>query len=406
MPEPLLWGSAFKIKRMRFHLYRFFYTQFPGIGLRRPFRDISLHFVVLLTFWCVAPARAPGENPNSAGLAWRVKGTWHVAGTRVPIMNGDLIRPGSLLETGGDSAHSLTILLPDGQRILYECFLPEDCVRGFRVPNLYRRPEPLAAEMMTLMHAGLLRGNGKDAAGESQVPRDEQIATIDPQNHIEITGLATKLPSGRYSYSLQPLDRSSPRQSRLPFEKNGSSIKLILPSPGLFEIAIADQFNTLRISLIVAAVKPGQVANEIKAFHHAQEILQAWNEDYQGWPIHALQRAYLEALMLHINAPAGLSDPAGETEPDRSNVAPEPTFSPRPGVFSADTAVILRCETAGATIHYTVDGSQPFNTSPVYHAPIMVKGTALTIKAFSAADGRKDSAVVTGIFRIEERESK
>jgi hypothetical protein len=53
-------------------------------------------------------------------------------------------------------------------------------------------------------------------------------------------------------------------------------------------------------------------------------------------------------------------------------------------------------------MHYTVDGSQPFDNSPVYHAPIMVKGTELTIKAFAVASGEKASAVVTGIFRIQE----
>jgi hypothetical protein len=51
-------------------------------------------------------------------------------------------------------------------------------------------------------------------------------------------------------------------------------------------------------------------------------------------------------------------------------------------------------------MHYTVDGSQPLDSSAVYTAPVMVKGTALTIKAFASAPGNKDSAVVTGIFRI------
>jgi hypothetical protein len=53
-------------------------------------------------------------------------------------------------------------------------------------------------------------------------------------------------------------------------------------------------------------------------------------------------------------------------------------------------------------MHYTVDGSQPLNSSPIYGAPIMVKGTALTIKSFAFAPGKKDSPVVTGIFRIAE----
>jgi hypothetical protein len=33
----------------------------------------------------------------------------------------------------------------------------------------------------------------------------------------------------------------------------------------------------------------------------------------------------------------------------------------------------------------------------------MVKGTELTVKAYATAPGKKDSAVVTGIFRIEDQ---
>ena len=87
---------------------------------------------------------------------------------------------------------------------------------------------------------------------------------------------------------------------------------------------------------------------------------------------------------------------------DRAGITAEPVFSPKPGLFEGDTAVSLRCDTPGATMHYTVDTSQPFDTSPVYHAPIMVKGTALTIKAFAVAPGEKESAVVTGTFWIHE----
>jgi hypothetical protein len=83
-------------------------------------------------------------------------------------------------------------------------------------------------------------------------------------------------------------------------------------------------------------------------------------------------------------------------------VAGEPRFSPEPGVFAGDTEVTLHCATPGATIHYTFDGSQPVASSPVYGAPISVKGTELTVKAFASVPGKKDSAVVTGIYRIRE----
>jgi hypothetical protein len=108
----------------------------------------------------------------------------------------------------------------------------------------------------------------------------------------------------------------------------------------------------------------------------------------------------------------GITEQAGSAEPTTEQpaiaatltdgVAGEPKLSPEPGVFAGDTEVTLHCATPGATIHYTFDGSQPVASSPVYSAPISVKGTELTIKAFASVPGKKDSAVVTGIYRIRE----
>jgi hypothetical protein len=68
--------------------------------------------------------------------------------------------------------------------------------------------------------------------------------------------------------------------------------------------------------------------------------------------------------------------------------------------LAGDSDIVLHSETPGAVIHYTVDYSQPVATSPIYSAPIVIKGSGLTIKAFASAPGKKDSAVVTGTFRI------
>jgi hypothetical protein len=81
-------------------------------------------------------------------------------------------------------------------------------------------------------------------------------------------------------------------------------------------------------------------------------------------------------------------------------VSGEPRFFPAAGVFARDTQVTLSSNTPGAIIHYTVDGSQPTSSSAVYGGPISVQGTELTIKAFASVAGSKDSAVVTGIYRI------
>jgi hypothetical protein len=83
-------------------------------------------------------------------------------------------------------------------------------------------------------------------------------------------------------------------------------------------------------------------------------------------------------------------------------VVAEPKFKPAPGALSSATDVELLSDTPDAVIFYTVDGAQPTRQSPVYHAPITVSGTALTIKAFASASGMKDSPVVTGNYHIRE----
>jgi hypothetical protein len=124
----------------------------------------------------------------------------------------------------------------------------------------------------------------------------------------------------------------------------------------------------------------------------------------------ALQPARAEANTSEARTPGVSTPEAGKSEAapmialtaTEQSVAGEPKFFPQPGVFAGDMEVTLRCDAPGAVIHYTFDGSQPVATSPVYGAPISVKGTELTIKAFASVPGGKDSAVVTGIYRIRE----
>jgi len=243
---------------------------------------------------------------------------------------------------------------------------------------------------------------GAQAYQEAHLPRDEAVAILDSRNRVSIAGLASALPNGNYTYALRELDHPNQRQSQLVIEKNGPSITLALPSSGLFDVTIADNLNTPRIDLLVAAADEKRGVHLLKSFRDAKALLENWNGNYQGWPVHDFLRAYLESLVLGIPPSTTRKHTAFADIDDASNraVTAEPAFSPEPGVFGGDTAVRLRCGTPGATIHYTVDGSQPFRSSPVYGAPIMVKGTALTIKAFATADGKRDSAVVTGIFRI------
>jgi len=222
-----------------------------------------------------------------------------------------------------------------------------------------------------------------------------------------------RLPAGRYSCDLHPLDGRTPKQFHLPFEKTDSPVALALPSAGLYQIIIVDELNSQRIDLVVAAVTPEQAVIG-QSFHQAKQLMAEWTDFYYGWPIHDFLRAYLESLML--GAKPGQPAASANVSPPKASIggqsakgkipalatAAEPTFLPTPGVFKNAIEVTLKCDTPGATMHYTVDGAQPMNQSAVYHAPIVVLGSELTIKSFASAPGKKDSPVVTGIFRIEE----
>jgi hypothetical protein len=382
------------------------YEQEPVQPFRKTMKTLLQMLAVVLL---LSPSGSQAEKAKQVafGIAWRVSGIWHMEGQKSPISSGDVIVPGSLLQPAeGALDHSITVLLPDGQRVLCECFSTKNCERGFRVPSLYREPDSVAIDLLGRVAAVSLQkaGDGQPVQmrGDPTLPRDEVVATIGDGNKVEFAGLAAALSNGTYWYQVQPLSQGSKEQPRRSFEKSARSITLTLPSEGLFEVSIVDHLNTPRIDLLVAAARQPRAASLLKSFRDVQALLKQWNEDYQGWPIHDFQRCFLRSLLLRIppSVQRGNAEPFITPASRKVDVTAEPRFSPAPGVFQGDTEVSLQSKTSGATIHYTVDGSQPFTESSVYHAPIMVKGTELTIKAFASAKGKKDSPVVTGIFRI------
>ncbi len=76
-----------------------------------------------------------------------------------------------------------------------------------------------------------------------------------------------------------------------------------------------------------------------------------------------------------------------------------PTFAPVGGTYSSPQNVELSCATPGATIHFTVDGSEPSSSSTVYSAPIVVRATT-TVKAKGFVDGMNDSDTATMTYTI------
>lgn len=76
-----------------------------------------------------------------------------------------------------------------------------------------------------------------------------------------------------------------------------------------------------------------------------------------------------------------------------------PTFNPPGSTYSSPQNVALNCDTAGATIRYTIDGSEPISLSTAYSNPIFV-GSTTTIKAKAFMNGMTDSNTAAAIYTI------
>ena len=77
-----------------------------------------------------------------------------------------------------------------------------------------------------------------------------------------------------------------------------------------------------------------------------------------------------------------------------------PVISPEGGVYEEPQTVTISCDTDGAQIHYTTDGSEPTAESPVYSEPITVNET-MTISAVAMKDGLYNSAVAVSVYDYE-----
>lgn len=76
-----------------------------------------------------------------------------------------------------------------------------------------------------------------------------------------------------------------------------------------------------------------------------------------------------------------------------------PSFSPAPGSFQENQLVTITSATPGASIYYTVDGSEPTQSSTPYSAPVSIT-RATTLKAIAVKTGLSPSAATVGVYAV------
>ena len=120
---------------------------------------------------------------------------------------------------------------------------------------------------------------------------------------------------------------------------------------------------------------------------------------------------YCDSIIKVSYTPGSLADSrgnliAGFTNLPVTNGLPvTPTATPSAGAVAKDAEVTLRTASPGATIYYTVDGSEPNENSLQYTTPITID-TAKTIKAIATLAGDQGkvvkSRVLTQSYTIQE----
>src|SRR5438445_1756008 len=100
--------------------------------------------------------------------------------------------------------------------------------------------------------------------------------------------------------------------------------------------------------------------------------------------------------------PTATSTPTATPTPPPANIVATPLFSPNGGTFSRTVTVKLFCNTPGATMRYTTNGSTPTTSSSLYTSDgIMLSGAGTrTVKAIGVKSGLSNSAVATATFTI------
>ncbi|MCB5268640.1 MAG: chitobiase/beta-hexosaminidase C-terminal domain-containing protein [Candidatus Cloacimonetes bacterium] len=107
------------------------------------------------------------------------------------------------------------------------------------------------------------------------------------------------------------------------------------------------------------------------------------NMDDSEWLVEA--QDYFANIGMHTFNPGG------------GDMAGTPTFDPPAGAYTSPINVSMSSSTAGASIRYTLDGSEPTTSSQLYSTPIAINSNT-TIKAKAWADDYEPSYVATAVY--------
>ena len=256
--------------------------------------------------WLVAASLIVGCTPIHAqtaadsGMTWEAQGNWHLNHERQSIQRGDAVPPGALLTADVIVKASIVILLPDGQRLLFDCHDAHTCSQGFRVPALMAKPDTDDLDLFNAVRRAINQPHSSvETAPEplaSTTTEAEAVARLENDENILLKQSLAGLPPGQYTLTVQSNDQAQPSKRQLTWSGSLDTGRLTLPGPGLYRLRLFGSLGGERMRVVLLAVPSTSFPTTLKAFTDARKTLAEWNETFPGWPVHEWLQLYLKIL--------------------------------------------------------------------------------------------------------------
>ena len=163
--------------------------------------------------------------------------------------------------------------------------------------------------------------------------------------------------------------------------KDGYFILLVNGEEKAFNIVLADSEKSGQ-----SVDAPSYTRTLLLTYEGAEEddkVQLAIDSRVQSYAGVAMEERY-DSGELTVRAPEQVKTPAADTAA---------------GEVDKNTEVMLSCETDGAKIYYTTDGSEPTDNSPLYTAPFFITQD-VTVKAIAYKAGMLQSEVLTVSYTV------
>ncbi len=268
--------------------------------------------VMLLSVFLM-PLPMSASADSYSGMVWKQQGNWHLNGSASTLRLGEAIPPGGLLTADATSgAHSVVVLMPDGQRLLCECYQATTCAQGFRVPPVANPPSaPVWTMFVAVRNVLLMRPAAAEAPFPALVGREESagmvetVAALGAQGKVSIAPALRVLPSGHYRLEVHgdsPQAGAGPAPSvqALDWDSAQGTAQVQVPATGLYRINISDQTHVPRIDVELLVTPASFVASETDGLKQARLTVVDWNRTHEGWSLHDFLRAYLQSRAVSL----------------------------------------------------------------------------------------------------------